>query len=86
MVTADGQSLLVLVRGDVMAEEKLRHATQVREISLAVGNVNFDEIVDILRKVWTVPELPGIKGCDPCRSGLDRFVIEDPAFRKSVGP
>jgi hypothetical protein len=69
-----------------MAEEKLRHATQVREISLAVGNVNFDEIVDILRKVWTVPELPGVKGCDPCRSGLDRFVIEDPAFRKSVGP
>jgi hypothetical protein len=67
-------------------EKKLRHATHVREISLAVENVNFDEIVEILRKVWTVPELPGIKGCDPCRSGLDRFVIEDPAFRMSVGP
>ena len=66
-------------------EGKLRQATQVREISLAVGNVDFDEIVDILRKVWTVPELPGVKGCDPCRSGLDRFVIEDPAFRKSIG-
>ena len=69
-----------------MAEAtKHRHATQVREISLAVENVNFDEIVEILRKVWTVPELPGIKGCDPCRSGLDRFVIEDPAFQKSIG-
>jgi hypothetical protein len=68
------------------AEKKLRHGTHVREISLAVEDVNFDEIVEILRRVWTVPELPGIKGCDPCRSGLDRFVIEDPAFRMSVGP
>jgi hypothetical protein len=67
------------------AEGKLRQATQVREISLAVGNVGFDEIVEILRQVWTVPELPGVKGCDPCRSGLDRFVIEDPAFRKTIG-
>jgi hypothetical protein len=67
------------------AEGKLRQATQVREISLAVGNVGFDEIVEILRQVWTVPELPGVKGCDPCRSGLDRFVIEDPAFRKAIG-
>jgi hypothetical protein len=54
---------------------------QVREISLAVGNQSFDEIVEILRRVWVVPELPGIKGCDPCRSGLDRLVIEDPALR-----
>ena len=54
---------------------------QVREISIAVGNQSFDEIVEILRRVWVVPELPGIKGCDPCRSGLDRLVIEDPALR-----
>ena len=55
---------------------------QVRELSIAVSDVSFDEIVEILRKVWVVPELPGIKGCDPCRSGLDRFVIEDPAIRQ----
>jgi hypothetical protein len=67
-----------------MAEGK-REGAQVREITLAVGNVEFDEIVDILRKVWTVPELPGIRGCDPCRSGLDRFVIEDPAYGKAIG-
>jgi hypothetical protein len=59
-----------------------RQPVQVREISLAVPNASFDEIVDILRKVWVVPELPGIKGCDPCRSGLDRLVIEDPAIRQ----
>jgi hypothetical protein len=62
-----------------------KQAGQVAEIQLTVGDVGFDQIVEILRKVWVVPELPGIKGCDPCRSGLDRFVIEDPAFRKVAG-
>jgi hypothetical protein len=68
----------------VQAELK-RHPAQVREITLAVGDLEFDRIVEILRQVWTVPELPGVKGCDPCRSGIDRFVIEDPAFRKTIG-
>ena len=35
------------------------------------------EIVALLRDVWKVPKVPGIGGCDPCRSGLDRLVIED---------
>lgn len=59
-----------------------KQPAQVREVTLAVGNQSFDEIVEILRRVWVVPELPGIKGCDPCRSGLDRFIIEDPAIRQ----
>lgn len=67
------------------AAEKGREGTQLREMTLAVGDADFDEIVEILRKVWVVPELPGVRGCDPCRSGLDRFVIEDPAFRKGFG-
>jgi hypothetical protein len=25
-----------------------------------------------------VPKIPGIGGCDPCRSGIDKIVIEDP--------
>lgn len=53
----------------------------VREIRVAVPDVAFDEIVALLRKAWTVPKVGGVGGCDPCRSGLDRFVIEDPAFR-----
>jgi len=53
----------------------------VREVRVAVGNVGFEEIVKILRDVWKVPKGPGIGGCDPCRSGLDRFVIEDIAQR-----
>lgn len=56
----------------------------VKEMVVAIPDVGFDEIVDILRKVWTVPDLPGIRGCDPCRSGIDRFVIEDPAFRQVI--
>jgi hypothetical protein len=53
----------------------------VREIRLALAaDTSFDDIVEVLRKVWVVPELPGIRGCDPCRSGIDRFIIEDPAF------
>ena len=46
----------------------------VRELRVAVGNVGFDEMVKVLREVWKVP---GIGGCDPCRSGLDKFIIED---------
>ena len=60
-------------------------APPLREMTLAVGDVEFDEIVEILRQVWVVPELPGVKGCHPCRSGIDRLVIEDPAFRKTLG-
>ena len=56
----------------------------VKEIVVAIPDVGFDEIVDILRRVWTVPDLPGVRGCAPCRSGLDRFVIEDPAFRQVI--
>jgi hypothetical protein len=61
--------------------EKVVDKAGVREIRIAVPDVGFDEIVALLRKVWTVPKLPGVGGCDPCRSGLDRLVIEDPAFR-----
>lgn len=53
----------------------------VKELRVAVPDSDFDEIVAFLRKVWVVPKVPGIRGCDPCRSGLDRLIIEDPAFR-----
>jgi hypothetical protein len=62
-----------------MANE--RDKVAVREVHVAIPDLKFDEIVEILRKVWVVPKGPGIRGCDPCRSGLDRLIIEDPAFR-----
>ena len=64
-----------------MAEAVESRKAGVRELHVAVGDVEFDEIVQLLRKVWVVPKVPGIRGCDPCRSGFDRLVLEDPAFR-----
>jgi hypothetical protein len=56
----------------------IKKTTQVREVRLALSNdMPFDKIVDVLKQTLTIPELPGLKGCRPCLSGLDRFVIED---------
>jgi hypothetical protein len=53
-----------------------------KEIRLALNShTDFDTLVKVLREVLVVPELPGIRGCRPCLSGLDRFIIEDPAMR-----
>jgi hypothetical protein len=55
----------------------------IKQIHLAINsNTSFDALVKVLREVLTVPELPGIKGCRPCLSGLDRFIIEDPAINR----
>jgi hypothetical protein len=54
----------------------------ISELRLALApNTPFEEIVATLEKALTVPELPGIRGCRPCLSGLDRFVIEDLVMR-----
>jgi hypothetical protein len=56
----------------------IKKTPQVREIRLALSSdMPFDKIVDVLKQTLTIPELPGLKGCRPCLSGLDRFVIED---------
>jgi hypothetical protein len=56
----------------------IKKTPQVREVSIALpGDMPFDKIVDVLKQTLTVPDLPGLKGCRPCLSGLDRFVIED---------
>jgi len=65
-----------------MAEkETLFETVGVRTKGGSAPDAGFDEIVALLRRAWTVPKVAGVAGCDPCRSGLDRFVIEDPAFR-----
>ena len=57
----------------------------VRHVTVAVeANTSFKDLVAILEKTLVVPELPGVRGCAPCLSGLDRFVLEDlvlPAIR-----
>ena len=55
----------------------------ISEVHLSLqSDMPFDQIVAILKETLTVPELPGIRGCRPCLSGLDRFIIEDIAMRE----
>lgn len=48
------------------------------EIRLSLAaDTSFDDIVATLKETLTIPELPGLRGCRPCLSGLDRFILED---------
>jgi hypothetical protein len=54
----------------------------VTEMHVALASsASFEDLVAALKVTLTVPELPGFKGCRPCLSGLDRFIIEDIAAR-----
>lgn len=47
-----------------------------KELTFAVSSTtSFESLVVIMKEVLTLPELPGIKGCRPCLSGLDRFAF-----------
>lgn len=61
------------------ARAKKAGVAQVR-LSIA-ADTSFKDLVAALEKTLTIPELPGFRGCRPCLSGLDRFVIEDIAMR-----
>lgn len=58
-----------------------RENVKMLEIRVAAPDGPFDDLVKELRAILTFPRRPGFGGCDPCKSGLDRLVIEDPAFR-----
>jgi hypothetical protein len=50
----------------------------MREMVLAVDSgTNFKDLVGVLERVLTIKDLPGIHGCAPCLSGLDKLVIQD---------
>jgi hypothetical protein len=54
----------------------------VTELHLALSSdSSFEDIVAVLKQTLTVPELPGLRGCRPCLSGLDRFIVEDIAMQ-----
>lgn len=55
----------------------------VKELRLALTSTSsFDAIVKSLKEVLTLPEIGNFRGCRPCLSGLDRIIVEDPAFRQ----
>ena len=61
-----------------MPEVKRRKGAGVREMVLAVDSgTNFKDLVGVLERVLTIKDLPGIHGCAPCLSGLDKLVIQD---------
>jgi hypothetical protein len=65
-----------------MATRLTKQKIAVSEIRLSLApNTPFETIVAQLKQTLTIPELPGLKGCRPCLSGLDRFVIEDIAMK-----
>lgn len=55
---------------------KVRPGTKELVISLE-SDSDFESIVKYLRTTLVVPELPGITGCNPCLSGLDRLLIQN---------
>jgi hypothetical protein len=65
-----------------MATTTTRKRAALSEVRLSVSpNMPFEDLVAMLKVTLTVPELPNFKGCRPCLSGLDRFVIEDIAMK-----
>lgn len=66
-----------------MATRKVsRRKAAFSELHLSLASdTPFEEIVDILKDTLTIPELPGFRGCRPCLSGLDRFILEDEVMR-----
>ena len=57
---------------------ELKRRAGVREVRFAVDSrTDFKEVVNILERGLTIKDLPGIRGCAPCLSGLEKLVIED---------
>ena len=54
-----------------------------KEIRFSIDpNTPFEEMVGVLEKALTIPEIGRFKGCAPCMSGLEKFVLEDLAMRQ----
>lgn len=64
-----------------MATERKKARVGTRAITLAVApDADFKQIVRVLEQTLVVPRLPGITGCAPCLSGLDRLVVQSSIF------
>jgi hypothetical protein len=57
--------------------EKTQEGRDVRMRVSIDSQLSFDQIVAVLKVALRVPELPGVRGCRPCLSGLDRSIVED---------
>lgn len=46
------------------------------------ADTKFDDMVRVLETALTLPPVGRFRGCAPCMTGIERFVLEDPAFRE----
>jgi hypothetical protein len=61
--------------------DSTRSRVGTREIVISLPHdTPFEDIVSYLSKTLVVPRLPGHGGCDPCKSGIDRIVLESPVL------
>lgn len=60
-----------------MTHEQREFTPGPKELVFAIRpDTDFKEMVSQLEKILTIPELPDFRGCAPCFSGLDRFVLQ----------
>ena len=65
-----------------MAEDKAPDRSAGRRTPRAEApEVEFDQVVTLLRRVWSVRRSRAFHECVTCQSGLDRRVLEDPTFQ-----
>jgi hypothetical protein len=54
-----------------------RFAAGPKELHVQLAaNQDFEEMVKVLREVLTIRKFPGFAGCEPCRSGIDKLVLQ----------
>ena len=63
-------------------KELIKTKAAISEVRLNLASdASFEDIVMVLKETLTIPELPGFRGCRPCLSGLDRFILQDEVMR-----
>ena len=71
-----GVAAVGMLAGEKSAEAGKPVRLGTKSLSFVIEpDTGFEEMVGILKEALTVPHLPGVKGCAPCFSGLDRFVL-----------
>jgi len=57
--------------------------TKVRQVNLQIASdTSFKDLVKHLEVVLTLPKEIAPRGCAPCLSGLDRFVLESEILQR----
>lgn len=64
-----------------MPPKPLRKGVSEIHVTLA-PDTPFADVVKHLEAALTLPDVGRLKGCAPCMSGLDRFVLQDERFRE----